>query len=214
MLPRGRAREEAGEADREFVADLAESFYPDVEHIDQLNKDQLQFWIPFATSVLRGDQMDRLVAKFGDALAPGVDAQIDDILKRQQFDFANERQRIVFDGLERIQKKRRRDQRREEERQKHLQEISIAADQWEVEKKERLSHLGIRAWRERIVLGMAIVGFLLVVATCVLGLLSHQTYLASGSGGGVALIILGVVFHQVRQDQKAGDGRHGPGEAA
>jgi cytochrome c-type biogenesis protein CcmH/NrfG len=140
---------------------------------------------------------------------PGVDAEIEDISERRQFDFANQERRIELDARERARKERDRGQKREEDRQGRLQELRIDQDRWEVEKRERLTALTNRSWMERATLGMAVVGFLVAIAFCIVGLLSGQKYVG-GSGGSVALALLGVAFHQVRQEQKQGIGAMKP----
>lgn len=203
MLPLGMAQKEATEEDRELVLDLAESFYPEVEHFTQLNKTEQKFWLSLATSVLRGTYFSRLSTKFGEVLTPGVNAEIEDLSERRKFDLANKERRIELDVQERDQRDRHREQKREEEHRKHDQKIRIADEEWEVSRQERLTNLANRSLREKVVLAMAVVVFLLALVLCVLGLLSHRGYVG-GSGGGLAVVVLGILFRQVRHDQKQG----------
>ena len=203
MLPLGLAQQEATEEDRELVLDLAESIYPEVQHYTQLNKSEQKFWLSLALSVLRGTYFSRLSTKFGEVLTPGVNAEIEDLTERRKFDLANKERRIDLDVQERDQRDRHREQKREEEHRKNDQKIRIFGDEWEVRKLEQLTNLANRSLREKVVLGMAVVVFLLALVFCVLGLLSHRSYVG-GSGGGLAVLVLGILFRQVRHDQKQG----------
>jgi hypothetical protein len=190
MLPRSKAFKEAKPENLEAVLDAAESAYPGVLQIGDLEKAQQAHWIREATRLLRDDKRaERWVAQLSGVLAPGVEAEAEDILRRREFDFANERRRIDLDE--------------EDGRQGSRQEREIELKKWKMEEDERRSALKNRQVREVVVLVMAVIGFLLAVGVCIVGLTSRQNYVAGGSGG-MALAILGVILHQVRQDQKQG----------
>jgi hypothetical protein len=185
MLPRGVSRKETPEANRQFVMDLAEALHPGVDHIDQLGDADRKSWITTAGLFLRDDLVDRLFAKFGKELAPAVQAEVEDILARREFDFDNERERIDREVREQDEKRR------------------IEDEHWEVEKEERLTLLRNRSRRETAVLAMAVVVTALVVTICVVALAEHQVVVVGGFAGLLA-IAFGVVFRQLRQDQKEG----------
>jgi len=204
MLPRGMAQREASEENRQHVLDLAEALFPGVDHIDHLGLTDRRFWIHTANLFLRDDLVDPLFARFSEAFAPAVDAEVDDILARREFDFENERRRTDRDAQERDEKKRRRNQRHQEACQERAQDREIARERWDVERQEWQTHLRNGSLREMIVLGMAVAGFLLVFAICIVGLLNESVVVAGGSAGSLLAIAVGVVFQQIRQDQKQG----------
>ena len=197
MLPRGVAKKEAPEENRRFVMDLAEALYPDVEHIDQLSDADKKSWIHTADLFLRDDLVDRLFSKFGKELAPAVEAEVDDILKRQEFDFANGRDRIAAEIQERAEKKQQREERHEDIRQGRVLALLIARERWEVEKDERLTSLRNRSRRENMALAVAVAASLMVGAICIVALAEHRTFVVGGFGGLLAAAV-GVVIREFR----------------
>jgi hypothetical protein len=194
MLPRLGSDVEVREEDRELALDLAENLFPGAVHIDQLDKESKPWWILVSSKVLRGDKgMTRFVEAFSRVFRPGVEAQVDDILKRQEVDFADQGRRAEAEELER----KARDGREEALSQANLAEKAQAMEErkerWAQERKERDKHLELEeqerttklkngSLKERLAMGMAVVAFAVALVVLYVGLESGQKYVAGGSG--------------------------------
>jgi hypothetical protein len=107
MLPRLRGVE-IKEADEELALLLADQFYPELTHLDQIEDPQeKRGWITLAVQILRGQEavIRHAAATFGEVFKPGVDAQVADTLRKSA---AEERER---------------EERREREIEKHKAEL-------------------------------------------------------------------------------------------
>jgi hypothetical protein len=178
---------EVREEDRDLALELAEHIFPDVTHIDQLSKQEKAWWILIAGKLLRGD--DHYIEAFSRVFQPSVDAHVDDVLKRQEFDFDEKRRRAAMEEVERLNREAREEkklevhlkrevQRGEEDRDRHEQEM--------VERKGRWSNTQLK---ERLAMGMTTVTFICALAVFILGLFSGDGWVI-GSSGGVGVVAL------------------------
>jgi hypothetical protein len=195
---------EVREEDRDLALDLAENLFPGITHIDQLDKEWKSWWIILAGRVLRGNRgATGFAAEFSEVFRPGVEAQVDDILRRQEADLADQERRAAAEELERKGREGHQEalnranlaektQITEERRERWIQERKERDQQLELEGLERKTKLQNGSLKERLATGMAVVAF--AVALVVLGIgieSSHQEYVAGGSGfAGLATLAL------------------------
>jgi Fe2+ transport system protein B len=211
MLPRIPVFEQASLGVRESIIDAAEIKFPGKLNIDELDKTQYSQWIGEAAKLLRDDKRaERMVAQLSGVLAPGVEAEAEDIVIRRDFDFANERDEIALNKEERKEKRKHRQERREEEREGNQQKREIEQKKWDLteeELRDALAHRNtretLRERRERVFLVMTVIGALLAAGVCIFGVISSKGYVAGGSGT-LALSILVTILVQVRHDGKQG----------
>jgi hypothetical protein len=124
MLPRLRGVE-IKEADEELALLLADQFYPELTHLDQIEDPQeKRGWITLAVQILRGQEavIRHAAATFGEVFKPGVEAQVADTLRKSA---AEERER---------------EERRQREIEKHKAELFRISEQ-----AEKLSDVRQRA---------------------------------------------------------------------
>lgn len=195
---------EVKEEDRDLVLDLAENLFPGVTHIDQLDKDWKAWWIIVAGRVLRGNKgATGFAAELSEVFRPGVEAQVDDILKRQGVDFADQERRAAAEELERNSREAREEaqhqaglaekaQITEERRERWLQERKERDKHLELEELERKTKLQNGSLLERLVMGIAVVGFAMALVSLAIGIESgRQEYVAGGTGlAGLATLAL------------------------
>ena len=194
MLPRLGPDVEVREGDRELALDLAENLFPGITHIDQLDKEWKSWWILVSGRVLRGDKgITRFVEAFSEVFRPGVEAQMDDILKRREMDLADQGRRAAAEELERKGRDGREEalnqatlaektQVTEERRERWAQERKERDKHLELEERERKTKLQNSSWKERLAMGMAVIAFAVALVALYVGLESGREYVAGGSG--------------------------------
>lgn len=204
---------EIKEEDRDLALDLAEYAFPGVTHIDQLTKDQKSWWILVAGRVLRGNEaIVRYVEAFSKVFRPSVDAQVKDILRRQELDFADKARRATAEETERRNREvreremhkanlRRLAQQGKEDKERWRQEKKERDKSLELEGQERETRLQLEAEerrskmrnssrREHLAMGMAAITFACAVAAFIVGLANGEGWVIGGSGiTGVAALL-------------------------
>lgn len=201
MLPRLHGVEIEG-SNEELVLLLAEQFYPELIHLDQIeNKQEKRNWTVLAVQILRGQEaaVRHAAETFSKVFQPGVNAQVADTLRKGA---AEERER--------------------EERKAHLQELYAIV----IGREEKLSGLQLRAVEQRldqekvreangerletILIRMMIIAFtlalLLIVAGAVVTQVNGQhssltgwAVLAGGSGGLGLFSAIALMLHRTRR---------------
>lgn len=129
MLPRLRGVE-IKEEDEELALLLADQFYPELTHLDQIEDPQeKRGWITLAVQILRGQEavIRHAAATFGEVFKPGVEAQVADTLRKSA---AEEQER---------------EERRDREIEKHKAELFRIS-----QKEDKLSGLRERAIEQRL----------------------------------------------------------------
>jgi hypothetical protein len=211
MLPRNQAAEHATLEDKEFVLNLAEGLHSGKTHIDQIESaEEKRWWIMVSTGLLLGDdRVSEWVEQFAKVWLPAVEAQADDVLKRQ-LDFENKRRTLFYEGLEQLHRKQLKEEKQEEKRRKNNVDLSLVEKRWDLEEAERRNALthrdtreNLRERREKVFLVMTVIGALLAAGICTFGVIGGEGYVAGGSGS-MALGILASILYQVRQDGKQG----------
>lgn len=155
------------EEDRELTLVLAEHLFPGVEHIDQLSDEQKPWWILVSGRVLSGDKaIARYVEAFSKVFLPSVDTQIDDTLKRQEFDFADKGRRAAAEEVERRNREARAGEEHEaklarikqegvEEEKREKQERANGVRRTKFEEAERSKHLELEEEERKIEMGLS-----------------------------------------------------------
>jgi hypothetical protein len=220
---------EVQEEDRELALVLAEHLFPGLDHIDQLSDEQKTWWILVSGRVLRGDKaIARYVEAFSKVFLPSVDTQIDDTLKRQEFDFADKGRRAAAEEVERRQREAqageehkaklarlaREGELEEVERSKRLQleeeerkvELALAAEERKVETalsaEERRTKLKNRDRREKLAMTMAGATFLGAAIVFFIGLMSGEGWVIGGSGVTGALALISMIVQMLLAEPK------------
>jgi hypothetical protein len=195
MLPRLHGVE-VDESDEELALLLAEQFYPDLTHIDQIqDKQEKRNWTVLTVQILRGQEaVIRYAAEtFGKVFQPSVDAQVADTLRKG-----------AAEELEREERKAREIEIQKASLFRIAQEECLDIERWELEKKEREKKLELeeneritklrleeeerktaltnRDRREKLVIGMALVTFVCALAAFIVGLVSKEPWIIGGSG--------------------------------
>lgn len=210
MLPHMPPEIEVKERNRDLALDLAENLFPGVNAIGDLKKGERERWIVLSCDILRENTEDisASIEAIAKVLDPAVQAQIEDILLKRNFFFEKEEKQSELDEEEREERKEREKATHSENILDRAQARRIANENWELEKKERNKRLAMAvtkhknsSLRERIGIGMAVIGFLGAFVLLFVGVNSGEEFVA-GSSGAVAATILGVVIRLLFLDQK------------
>ncbi|MDQ3724295.1 MAG: hypothetical protein M3335_00145 [Actinomycetota bacterium] len=182
---------EVKEEDRELALELAEHIFPDVTHIDELGKQEKAWWILIAGKLLRGD--DRYIEAFSRVFQPSVEANVDDVLKRQEFDFNQKRRRAAMEEVERLNREERENKKLEVELKREAQRGEEDKDRHKQDMAEREGRWKNTQLKEWLAMGMAAITFLCAVAGFLVGLFSGDLLVVGGSSGACVAALVTLV---------------------
>lgn len=210
MLPHLPPTVQVKKENRELVLDIAENIFPGAYAISDLKKGEREKWIILSCDILRENKADisASIEAIAKVLDPAVQAEIEDTLLKRNFFFEQEEKRSEIEGEERQERREREKATHAENLLDQAQARRLVDERWDLEKKERNKRLAMEvnkhknsSLRERIGIGMAVIGFLVAFVLLCIGLKSGQGYVA-GSSGAVAVTILGVVLRLLFLEQK------------
>lgn len=191
MLPRLHGVEFKLE-DEELLLLLAEQFYPDLTHIDQIeNWQERRGWLILCTQILKGQEATiRYAAEtFSKVFQPSVDAQVADTLRKG-----------AAEELERQERRAREIEIFKANLILLAQKGVLSREEWELEKTERITRLILEAQakqqeteekrtrtqnrnlREKMVMGMATIIFVCAFVAFIVGLVSGEPWIIGTSG--------------------------------
>jgi hypothetical protein len=211
MLPRLHGVEFKPE-DEELLLLLAEQFYPDLTHIDQIeNWQEKRGWLILCTQILKGQEATiRYAAEtFSKVFQPGVDAQVADSLRKG-----------AAEELERQERKAREIEIFKANLILLAQKGVLTREEWDLEKTERLTRLILeteakqqelaakrqeaeekeiwarhRERREKMVMGFATIIFACAFVAFIIGLLSQEPWIIGTSGAtGIGALVAAVTL--------------------
>lgn len=198
MLPRLHGIEIKPQ-DEELALLLAEQFYPELIHLDQIEDGrEKRGWITLSTQILMGQEAAiRYAAEtFGKVFEPSVEAQAADTLRRGAAEELERQERKareieIFKGkLLLLAQQGSLEQKRwnleETERIARLI-LEAEAKQQEVEAKrqeaeEKKTWAGLREHRERMIMAMATIIFACAFVAFIVGMVSHEPWIIGTSG--------------------------------
>lgn len=128
MLPR-LPGVEIKQEDEELVLLLAEQFYPELTHLDQIEDPQeKRGWITLAVQILRGQEavIRQAAQTFSEVFQPGVEAEVAQTLRK-----------TAAEEEERAERRAREVALHKKELFRIARQESVDDERWELEKKER-----------------------------------------------------------------------------
>lgn len=210
MLPHVRPGVQVKPENRELVLDIAENLFPGIYAISDLKKGERESWLILSLNILTENQADltESIEGIAEVLGPAVQAAIEDTLVKQQFFFEKEERRSAVEEEEREERIAREQATHSEQLVDRAQERRIADERWDLEKKALNKRLAMEVTRhknasakERVGIGIAIIGFSVALVLFYIGIKSNQGFVAGGSGA-IAATIVGVVLHLLLSEQK------------
>jgi hypothetical protein len=192
MLP--RLHGDADPAGEDLALLLAENWYPNLTHIDQItDKEEKMRWLLVTGALLRGQEaVTRYVEQFSKIFQPAVDAQVNDTIRKGAAEEQEREERKAREiamhlaELARLAQQEDLDGKRwameEKERGRKLElDEEERKTKLRLEKKEREDDLKHKNRRQSIGLVMAIITFCCAFAAFIIGLASSENLVVGGS---------------------------------
>jgi hypothetical protein len=194
---------------RDLILDLAENIFPGKRGVWNLRKGERERWVVLACNILYGNpDVSTEITALAEVLGPGVQAEIDDILLKRNFFLEKEAKQAEIEEEAREERRAREKETHDENLLDQAQKRRIKKERWEMKKKQENKRLAMEVTRhknvsakERIGMGLAVIGFAVALVLLVIGLQNSQGIVAGGSGA-TAVTIVGLVLYHLLTGNK------------